>query len=479
MRDETPENVPEGEGPDFSDYRHWKPEYQQRALEMLREQQESEWRPFYCPNATCDGTPHDTWEWRHARADQRPPKWNENWLTLFFSGGRGSGKTRSGSEITHRVTDITPRIILIAPTGPDLRETMVEGVSGILACSPPGKRPHWEPSRKRLTWPNGCIAQGFSAEEPDRLRGPQSGFVWADEPAHYPDVEQVWDNMLFGLRVKSPKGFPPKVIATSTPKPTKWTKALIADPKTITRRVSTYANLDNLDDTFRQAVLDKYEGTRIGRQELHGEILDDVEGALWDWSMIRWVEDAPIHLTRIVVAVDPAGTANRRSDETGIVVVGIGSDKDLYVLADYTGRYTPAGWGEKVWQAYQDHRADAVVAERTYGQDMVTYVLESTKRDLGRVITVDSRRGKALRAEPIVALYEQGRVHHVGKQGVLAELEEEMTSWVPGEGASPNRVDALVHGATHLGRIVAPATIADPNKILHLRAPSNTHLRAV
>lgn len=456
---------------ELGDYRNWKPEVQAKALALLQEQGESDWKPFYCGNPTCDGRPHDNWAWNHARADQRPPKWSDPWLTLFLSGGRGSGKTRSGAEITHRASAITPRIALVAPTGPDLRDTMIEGVSGILACSPPGKRPEWEPSKKRLTWPNGCIAQGFSGEEPDRLRGPQSGYAWLDEPAHYPLVDEVWSNLLFGLRIKG--DYPPHVICTSTPKPTRWVKKVLADPKTVTRRVSTYENLDNLTSTFREAILAEYEGTRLGRQELDGEVLEDVEGALWQWEMIEWIEEAP-DLTRIVVAVDPAGTANSRSDETGIIVVGIDSQKNCYVLDDYTGKYSPGEWGNKVWAAYEEHHADAVVAEKNYGQDMVKYVLENTQIDLGRIIGVESRRGKALRAEPIVALYEKGRVKHVGKRGDLRLLEDEMTSWVPGEGASPNRVDALVHGVTNLARVAAPAHMADPSKVLARR-----HLRRV
>jgi phage terminase large subunit-like protein len=475
MPDETPRDVPETDA-----FRNWKPEVQAKALEMLREHDQSSWRPFYCPNALCDGNPHGDWEWQHARTDQRPPPWSDDWLTLLFSGGRGSGKTRAGAEITHRVTNITPRIILIAGTGPDLRETMVEGISGILACSPPGKRPLWEPSKKKLTWPNGCIAQGFSAEEPDRLRGPQSGFVWADEPAHYPQVEEVWDNMLFGLRIKSPHGFSPKIVATSTPKPTKWMRLQIKDERTVVHRVSTYENLANLDENFRRVILERYEGTRLGRQELHGEVLEDVEGSLWTWEMLEWVAEHPL-LVNVVVAVDPAGTANRKSDETGIVVVGIDVEKNCYVLADYSGRYSPGDWGAKVWEAYDEFRADSIVAEKNYGADMVKYVLETTQRDLlGRIKLVDSRRGKALRAEPVVSLYEKHRIKHVGRQGDLAELEEEMTTWVPGEGDSPNRVDALVHGVTHLAKNSMPAMISDPNTLLRGRhAPSNRHLRAV
>ena len=468
----------QGDLPDLDRFKQWKPEYQQKALNLLREAENNAWVPFYCPNPRCDGAPHGEWDFSHARADQRPPKWTADWLTLLLRGGRGSGKTRTGAEITNRVTKKVSRIILVAATGPDLRDTMIEGVSGILACSPPGERPVWEPSKKRLTWPNGCIAQGFSAEEPDRLRGPQSGFIWADEPAHWDLVDECWQNMLMGLRM----GTHPKIVATSTPLPTKWMKALAKDAKTIDRVVSTYANIANLAPTFRDMILERYEGTRQGRQELHGEILEDVEGALWNWDIIHYVEEAPA-MKRIVVAVDPAGTANKKSDETGIVVVGIGVDNRIYVLADYSGKYSPNGWAKKVYDAEDQWRADAIVAEKNYGGDMVRHVLESeAERRSGvtaRVVDVTSRRGKELRAEPIVALYEKNRVFHVGQRGDLMTLEDEMTTWVPGgKDPSPNRVDALVHGATDLGKAAMPAQVADP-RTLRRMSPTNRHLRAV
>jgi phage terminase large subunit-like protein len=416
------------------------------------------------------GNPHGKWNFPHARVDQRPPRWSDPWLTLLLSGGRGSGKTRTGSEITHRVASKVPRIILIGATGPDLRETMVEGRSGILATSPPGQRPEWEPSKKKLTWPNGCVGQGFSAEEPDRLRGPESAFIWADEPAHYDYVEEVWSNMQFGLRIP---GIDPKIIATTTPLPTKWMKALIAADDTITRRVSTYANLHNLAPAFRKMILDKHEGTRLGRQELHGELLEDVEGALWNWDMFQWIaeEDVP-QMTRIVTAVDPAGTANKRSDETGIINIGIGVDKCLYVFDDHTGKYSPEQWARTANDALERRQGDAIVPEKTYGQDMVRFTLENAGYKGARIIPVDSRRGKAIRAEPIVALYEKKRVFHVGKQGDLSDLEDELTTWVPGgKYPSPNRLDALVHGATELAKHILPAQMADPNVVLrHLRA---------
>jgi phage terminase large subunit-like protein len=480
MREEIPD------GPGLDAFRGWKTEGQQKALELLHEYDETSWRPFFCKRPHCDGHPHHgpdgDWNWNHARADQRPPRWADDWLCLLLSGGRGSGKTRAGSEVTHQVSNNVPRIALVAATGPDLRDTMVEGVSGILATSPPGKKPLWEPSKKKLTWPNGCIAQGFSAEEPDRLRGPQSGFAWADEPAHFPLARQVWDNLLFGLRIKEGldhRPITPKVIATSTPKPTRFIKDLIADPQTVVHRVSTYANLDNLADTFKAVILDRYEGTRLGRQELHGEVLEDVEGALWTWDMFQWIDEAP-PLNRVVVGVDPAGTANVNSDETGIIVVGIDDVKNLYVLHDGSGRYTPNGWGSRVNAAHDHFAADMIVPEKNYGQDMVRFVLENAGFTGARIKGVESRRGKAIRAEPIVALYEKKRVFHVGRRGDLATLEDELTTWVPGKGASPNRLDALVHAATELARHAMPVQIADPNKLLTgYTSPTNRHLRSV
>lgn len=494
MRDQ--ETGPEG----LADYKHWKPEFQARALAMLQQAENAAWKPFFCQDPTCNGHPHctpvesrdcpsinghiwiqvpdgwacavcevggtsvDDWLWEHARADQRPPRWSDPWQTWVLSGGRGSGKTRTGSETTHKATKVTPRIALIAATGPDFREIMVEGRSGLLATAKPGERPTWEPSRKRLVWPNGCVGQGFSAEEPDRLRGPEHGYVWSDEPAHYPLIDEVWSNMEFGLRV----GKNPKVIVTSTPKPTKWMKTLIAHPTSVVHRVSTYLNAHNLADAYRRNVMEKYEGTRLGRQELHGEVIEDVEGALWNYGIIDWVDDAP-HLDRIVVAVDPAGSTDVRADETGIVVIGR-KGKDQYVLADYTGRYTPDRWGNKAYDAYEEFAADCIVAEKNYGGLMVESVLKQAAKDRARIKLVNSRRGKALRAEPVVARYEQGRVHHVGKRGDLSLLEEEMTSWVPGTGPSPNRVDALVHGSTELGGGGGQASIASPSSLPN---PSN------
>lgn len=522
--------------PTLESIKYWNPKAQQEALDGLRQRERSEWHPFYCPTPDCNGYPHvlpknlkvacdaprghrwvqtkttkkwscktckvggdpiDGWLFNHARADQRPPRWNTAaWRSWLMKGGRGSGKTETGARLTHRVTEKTPRIILIAATGPDFRDTMVEGESGILATSPPGKRPTWEPSLKKLTWPNGCIAKGYSAEEPDRLRGPQSGFIWADEPAHYPLIEAVWSNAQLGMRM----GRPSHALLTSTPLPTKWMKKMLANPKTIATTVSTYENLDNLDPAFRELIIEEFEGTTRGRQELHGEILEDVEGSLWKMGMMLRIprvpdgdtviadDDGPgyvreaVSLVRIVVSVDPAGTTNPKSDETGIVVVALGSDNNLYVLADYTDKYSPAGWAAKAVWAFEHFSADAIVAEKNYGGDMVRHTLETTKAAGSiqpPVIDVTSRRGKAIRAEPMVGLYEKGKVFHVvgtmrGRTALdLVDLEDEMTTWVPGHGPSPNRVDALVHALTELGKNIMPASMASPDEVLgDLHAPT-------
>jgi phage terminase large subunit-like protein len=444
-------------GFDPAAFKHWNADAQAKALQIIKERQSATWRPFYCPNRDCDGKPHDEWVWSHARSDQRPPEMSEDWLVWLLMSGRGAGKTRTGSEYTHRITKIAPRIALVAATGADVRDTLVEGESGIIATSPPGNAPTWEPSKRRLTWPNGAIGTTFSAEEPDRLRGPQFHFAWLDEPAHYPSIDEVWSNLLLGLRL----GRAPRVVCTTTPRPTPWIKALVDDPLTRVSRASTYANLDNLAETFKRTVLSRYEGTRLGRQELYGDILADVEGALWTWPLIEdnRVPEAPA-MDRIVVAVDPAGSTRKTADETGIVVVGRAGNQ-AYVLADASGQLSPQAWTRRAINLYQEYSADAIVAEKNYGGDMVAALLRQQDEN-ANVRTVQSRRGKAIRAEPIVGMYEQGRVHHVG---VLTGLEEQLVGWVPGASDSPDRLDALVHGLTDVMGKGGVAQIASPTRL--------------
>jgi phage terminase large subunit-like protein len=444
--------------PDVHDdvWKRWTPAAQEKALEALRAAQANTWRPFYCRIADCDGRPHDDWLWNHARKDQRPPT-DPDWLVWLLMSGRGAGKTRSGAEYVHRLTEKYPRIALIAPTGPDLRDTLVEGESGILTISPPGKRPLWEPSKKRLTFPNGAIASGFSAEEPDRLRGPEHYAAWLDEPAFYPLIEDVWDNLLFGLRL----GPRPHVVCTTTPKPKPWLKSLLKDPRTRLSRVSTYANLENLSPIFAERIIGKYEGTRLGRQELHAELLEDVEGALWTAALIQ--EDRVAQhpdLSRIVVAIDPAGSSRDSADETGIVVAGR-SNGHYYVLADRSGHYTPSGWARAAMNAYEEFSADAIVGETNYGGEMVEDTLRSQGFDF-RFKGVHAKKSKRLRAEPIVGLYEQHKVHHVGE---FVDLEGEQTEWVPDESDSPNRLDAVVYALTELAMGVQHAAISSPTRL--------------
>lgn len=469
----------------LAEYQHWKPEVQQRALALLEEYEARDWKPFYCPDSRCDGSPHgDTWDFHHARQDQRPPKWNGDWLTWLISSGRGAGKTYTGSNVINRASQRVGEIGLMGATGPDFRETMVEGPSGILATAKPGEVPEWNPSRKRLVWPNGCVAQGYSGEEPDRVRGGNKGLWWVDEPAHITLIDECWKQIKLTLRNPGDK---PHIIATTTPRPTKWMKKLIADPKTITVRVSTYVNLVNLNPVFRQTILEDFEGTRFGRQELHGEVLEDVEGSLWKAEMLVQIDESRVPvLEKVVVAVDPAGSANPKSDETGIIVMGI-ADRRVYVLADRTGKYSPSGWARATLAAAAEFHAEMIVAEKNYGGDMVRNTIEKEMYDYEgdlppRVELVESRRGKQLRAEPVVAMYEKQRVLHVsGKdRNDLLELEEEQTSWVPGQGASPNRIDALVHGVTKIAKAAMPAAISSPNEMFAgMSGPSNRHLRAI
>ncbi len=448
---------------DLDAFKGWTPAAQDKALAVLQGVQNERWRPFYCSNPECDGKPHgplregeEPWTWNHARSEQRPPT-DLEWLTWLIQSGRGSGKTRTGSEVTHQMTELTGRIALVGATGADVRDTMLEGESGIITVAKPGFRPKYEPSKRRLTWPNGCVGTTFSGEEPDRLRGPEHGFAWVDEPAHFPLIQDVWDNLMFGLRI----GARPRVLCTTTPLARPWLKTLRKDPTTRVTNASTYANIENLAPTFAKAIISKYEGTRLGRQEIYGELLEDVEGALWTYDLIEPTRlSGPPILVRVVVGVDPAGSTRSASAETGIVVVGADHEGHLYVLADYSGRYTPHGWASRVAEAHDEWEADAVVAEKNFGADMVEHTLRSAGFNY-RLLLAQARRGKELRAEPLVGLYEQGKVHHCG---VFDDLETQMTEWVPYDkrSPSPDRVDALVYAAAVASIVRSPAVVASP-----------------
>jgi predicted phage terminase large subunit-like protein len=363
--------------------------------------------------------------------------------------GRGFGKTRTGAELVRlRVGMRTARhVALVAPTAADTRDVMVEGESGLLAIAPSWDRPEYEPSKRRLTWENGAIATTYSADEPERLRGPQHDFAWCDELAawRYPEA---WDMLMFGLRL----GQDPRAVVTTTPRPTKLIKALVADPKVVVTRGSTYDNKDNLPSAFLDQIVRRYEGTRLGRQELDAEILDDVPGALWTHGLIdaTRVNTVP-SLTRIVVAIDPAVSSDEHADETGIVVAGKSADGHGYVLADLSGRYTPTEWAKAAIAAYHAHAADRIVAEVNNGGDMVEATLRVVDPSVA-FAAVHASHGKVARAEPVAALYEQGRVHHLG---ALPRLEDQMCCFAHDfnretAGYSPDRVDALVWALSEL-----------------------------
>jgi len=382
------------------------------------------------------------YEWRYwARPNQLPPDWQWNiWLILA---GRGFGKTWTGAQWTRDQVRAGYRYVnIIGATADDARDVMIRGESGILAICPPDERPQYVISQRRLEWPNGAETLIFTADEPERLRGKQHEKLWADEIAawRYPEA---WAQAMFGLRL----GDDPQALATTTPRPTPLIRGLIEreGQDVAVTRGSTYENRDNLASAFYDAIIRTYEGTRLGRQELNAEILDDVPGALWTRGHIRPVRDVP-EMRRVVVGIDPAGTSDEGADETGIVVAGLGVDGNGYVLADRSHRLSPDGWAQRVIAAYDEFQADKIVAETNYGGDMVIHTVR-TVRPRVNVVKVTASRGKAIRAEPVAALYEQGKVFH---HGAFNQLEDQMCTWTPDDGKSPDRLDALVWALTDL-----------------------------
>lgn len=397
-----------------------------------------------------------------ARPEQLAP--SGDWRIWLILAGRGFGKTRTGAEWVRDFAENHPgcTIALIARTAADVRTTMLEGPSGLLSISPPWFMPAHEPSKCKLTWPNGSTALHFSAEEPKGLRGPQFHAAWCDEIAAWPatDTEEgdpgipnAWTQLQYGLRLP---GTRPRVVVTTTPRNVPLVRVLLEQGDTVTTRGSTFDNAANLAPEFITAIREQYDGTRIGRQELYAEVLTDVPGALWKADMIEAsrVLHAP-PLVRCVVGVDPSGSSHRKSDEAGIVTAGLGkcackgNAQDLhgFVIHDASGVMSPETWAKAAAQSFHQYRADRVVAEKNYGGDMVLTTMKLvdpsvTFRD------VVATRGKAVRAAPIAALYEQGRVHHVGR---LPKLEDQMTTWDPLRSKeSPGRMDALVWALTDI-----------------------------
>lgn len=431
------------------------------VTEALLQDKEAGKVPWLCDLPDCDGAPHEGRWGKHARAAQRPPEgiaWDV-WLCLA---GRGWGKTRVGAEWSILQARKYGRGALIGPTAADTRDVLVEGESGIMACAPATFRPVYEPSKRRLTYPNGAIQMCYSADEPNRLRGPQHHYGWFDELAAWRYMD-TWDMAQLGMRL----GDHPKICVTTTPRPIPLVKQLLKDPMTVTVRGSTYDNLDNLAPTFRRAVVAKYEGTTLGRQELDAEVLEDLPGALVARRHIdgaRVTEAEVPELIRIVVGMDPAGTGT--GDETGLSVVGCAADGHMYVLADASEKLSPLRAASKAWALLESSGASLLVVEDNGGKDWIETVLKRSWKDLGHegnppLRRVNASHGKKLRAQPVAMRYEQGRVHHVGS---FPELEDQLTTWIPEEDpASPDRIDAMVHAAAHhMRKEAGSAVVANP-----------------
>lgn len=378
----------------------------------------------------------------------------------LFLGGCGAGKTRAGAEwVRAQVEGARPvdtgtarRVALVGETIEQVREVMIFGDSGILACTPVDRRPRWEATRKRLVWPNGAVAQVFSAFDPDALRGPQFDCAWVDELAKWKKARDTWDMLQFGLRL----GDAPQQVVTTTPQNVAVLKEILGANSTVSTSAPTRANAANLAASFLQEVTAKYGGTRLGRQELEGELLNEADGALWSLAGIEAarVDEMP-ELDRIVVAVDPPVTGHAKSDDCGIIVAGVdctGAPHEwrAYVLADETlSGASPQVWAEAAIETYHRFGADRLVAEINQGGDLVETVIRAND-PMVAYRGVRASRGKVACAEPVAALYEQGRVRHLRGLGKLEDQMCELTTrGFEGRG-SPDRVDALVWALTEL-----------------------------
>lgn len=387
-----------------------------------------------------------------ARPDQLPPT-DRPWVNWIVQAGRGFGKTRVGVEMVRTWSHDVPITHIIAPTASDIHKVVLEGPAGIYKCTTPAERPYFRTKDSTLVWPNGHKTLLFSAEEPERLRGPQCYKLWCDELPAWKYPEKTWTNAVLGLRL----GDNPQAVITTTPRPIKLFKELVKDPGTIVTRGTTAANMKNLSPRFISEVVKKYQGTRLGRQELDGELLEDNPGALWTLGMIDadrvdpavfWKEIYPT-LVRIVVAIDPAVTSNEDSDETGIITAG--KDKQspphLYYFDDRSCIERPKGWATRAIAAYRQFNADRIVGETNNGGEMVEETIHNVDPNIP-FTAVHASRGKITRAEPVSALYEQHRVHHVGS---LPQLEDQMCDYDPAIATfSPDRMDAAVWAATEL-----------------------------
>ncbi|HZL30743.1 MAG TPA: terminase family protein [Pseudolabrys sp.] len=378
------------------------------------------------------------------------------WTTWLALGGRGAGKTRLGAEwvraLVHGRAPYAERrfghIALVGESEHDVREVMIEGPAGLLRTSPRSERPRWTSSRLRLEWRNGAVAQAFSADDPDSLRGPQFDAAWCDELAKWRYADAAFDMLQFGLRL----GQRPRQLITTTPRPLALLKRLVTDPRSAVTRAGTIANAAHLSPAFLDEVLARYAGTRLSRQEIDGEIIEDRPDALWSRATIEAARaDVAPPLARIVVGIDPPASSRQGADACGIVAAGRAEDGCIYVLEDATASgLQPAGWATRAIALFRRLNADALVAEVNQGGDMVGAVLRNVDSTVP-LKTVHATRGKYLRAEPVAALYAQGKVKHAGAP--MPELEDQMCDFgLNGlsSGGSPDRLDALVWAVTEL-----------------------------
>ena len=385
------------------------------------------------------------YDWKFwGRPKQILPK--GDWFLWMVLAGRGFGKTRTGAETVKQWWyEGTMIFALVGKTIADIRDVMLNGESGLLnpGMFPKNDRPEYVKSLRAVKWPNGAIAYLYSDEDPDQLRGPQHEKAWVDELVKFRNAADMFDMLEMGMRL----GDKPQIICTTTPKPTKLLKSILDDDTTYLTTGSTYENVGNLPAKFINRIVKKYEGTRLGDQELHAAVLHDAQGSLWTRGLIerQMVHSYP-ELIRITVAVDPSTTFTETSDECGITVQGIDVNRNAYLLADYTIKAPPIVWATAVVDAFVEWRADRIVYEQNQGGDIIPTVLATIKRNLP-VKAVHASRGKDARAEPISTLYEQNKIFHVN---YFPEMENEMCTWVPGDRKSPNRIDALVWGMTDL-----------------------------
>ncbi len=380
----------------------------------------------------------------------------DDWVFWVVQAGRGFGKTRTGAETVREwAEDPRQRILMIAPTASDVREVMLEGPSGLMNCYQHDQRPVYNPTRHLVRFPSGAVGITRSADEPERLRGPQFTKFWADELCAWNYPKEAWDQIMFGFRLKTKKL---QGIITTTPKPIPVFKALVASSRTVVTRGSSYDNRRNLSEQYYEEVIKPYEGTRLGRQEINAELLEDVPGALWTRALIEAgrISMQEVHwelVTRIVVAIDPAVSHGEESDETGIVVVAETRSKHYLVLDDLSCKESADQWAKIAIAAYQAKKADRIIGEVNNGGDLVERNIRAQPGGANLPFrAVRASRGKLVRAEPVAALYEQGRVHHVGDPANPAKftmLEDQMCSYTAESGErSPDRMDALVWGIT-------------------------------